>query len=282
LSALILARAGVRAEIAPERGARTQHLVDLTSGRELLWQSSGPEEWPRTDFMSGVAGGWDNIFPNDHPWGDYPDHGHVWSSAFEVDSSSESEATLHASIASPDVEIRQRYSLLPEPRRGLRQETTLAARSDTGPFFWASHPMLAVAPGWKIELPPTEIRTDPEYSGRLPKGAVLAPGEQDEALTVEPHESSFELRFASGIEEATVRSPDGLSATRLRWDRSFLGHLWIVTISNFPPIDLALQLETSSSHTFALGDAIDAGTAVSHDAGAATTFWVELESLDQP
>ncbi len=79
-----------------------------------------------------------------------------------------------------------------------------------------------------------------------------------------------------------MRSPDGLSATRLRWDGSFLGHLWIVTISNFPPIDLALQLETSSSHTFALGDAIDAGTAVSVDAGAATTFWVELESLDQP
>lgn len=282
MSTLTLAGAGARAEIVSDRGARVQHLVDAETGRELLWQSAATEEWPRTDFMSGVAGGWDNIFPNDHPWSDYPDHGFVWSSEFEVLSSTDSEVTLRGSLAAPDVEITQRYALLPGPRRGLRQETTLAARSDTGPFFWASHPMLAVASGWKIELPATELRTDPEYSGRLPKGAVLQPGEQDEALTVEPHESCFELRFASGIDQATVRSPDGRAGTRLGWDRSFLEHLWIVTISNFPPVDLTLQLETSSSHTFALGDAIEAGTAVSLAGGAERSFWVEIESLDQP
>jgi galactose mutarotase-like enzyme len=282
LSTLKLAGAGARAEIAPERGARVQHLVDAETGRELLWQSAAAEEWPRADFMSSVSGGWDNIFPNDHPWNGYPDHGLVWSSGFEVLSSSDSEVTLRASLSAPDVEITQRYVLLPGPRRGLRQTTTLAARSDTGPFFWASHPMLAVAPGWKIELPATEIRTDPEYSGRLPKGTTLQPGKQDEALTVEPHESCFELRFASGIDEATVRSPDGSFATRLGWDSTFLEHVWIVTISNFPPVDLALQLETSSSHTFALGDAIEAGTAVSLAGGSERSFWVEIESLDQP
>jgi galactose mutarotase-like enzyme len=258
-----------------------QHLVDAASGRELFWQGPTAEAWPRDEYMAGVAGGWDNVFPNDHPWGDYPDHGRVWSSPFEVVSSAATEATLRTELASPGVEIVQRYSLLGDGRRGLRQETTLSARSATGPFLWSSHPMLAVEPGWRIELPPTEIRTDPEYSGRLPRGAVLPPEQQEEALAVEPHESSFELRFAQGVREAAVASPDGARRTRLAWDGSFLEHLWIVTISGFPPVDLALQLETSSSHTFDLGGAIESGTAASLEAGEERTFWVEIESLDR-
>jgi len=229
--------------------------------------------------MAGVAGGWDNVFPNDHPWGDYPDHGLVWSRSFDVVDSSEDSATLRTELAALDVEIVQRYSLLAEGRRGVRQETTLRARESTGPFFWSSHPMLAVERGWRIELPETDVRTDAEYSGRLPRGVVLGPDEQEEALAIEPHESSFELRFARGIGEARVTAADGTHGTRLTWDAGFLEHLWVVTISNFPPVDLTVQLETSTSHTFDLGAAIEGGTAVSLEASAERTFWVEVESL---
>jgi hypothetical protein len=281
VTALTLRGAGAQADIRPDRGARAQSLVDLATGRELFWQGAGEEEWPRDDYMSAVAGGWDNVFPNDHPWGDYPDHGLLWARAFDVASSSETEAVLRTELAVPAAEVVQRYSILPDGRRGVRQETTLRARDATGPFLWSSHPMLAVEPGWRIELPPTEVRTDPEYSGRLPKGATLAPGEQGEALAVEPHESMFELRFAAGIGEASVGSADGASRTRLRWDADVLGHLWIVTISGFGPIDLELQLETSTSHTFDLGAAIAAGTASSLERGEERTFWVEIESLDR-
>ncbi len=281
VAAITLEASGSRAEIRPDRGARAQSLVDLTSGRELFWQGSGEEQWPRDDYMSGVVGGWDNVFPNDHPWGDYPDHGLLWSSDFEVVSSSRTEAVLQATLPTPDVEVRQRYSLLAEGRRGLRQETTIRANADTGPFLWSSHPMLAVQPGWKISLPSTELRTDPEYSGRLPKDTTLGPEDQEEALTVEPHESMFELRFASGIGEASVGASDGASQTRLSWDASYLEHLWVVTISGFDPIDLELQLETSTSHTFDLGAAIDAGTATSLSGGEERTFWVEIESRDE-
>jgi galactose mutarotase-like enzyme len=251
------------------------------SGREVLWQASQPEPWPRDDFMAAPAGGWDNIFPNDAPWGDYPDHGLVWSRTFDVTRSSDTEVTLQLALAAPDVEIEFRYTLLGNGRRGLRQETTLKARADTGPFLWASHPMLSVHRGWRIELPPTEIRTHPEYSGRLPKGATLAKGGQHEALLVEPHESSFELRFAEGIGEATVGSPDDHSRTRVTWDASFLGHLWLVTISGFGSIDLELQVEPSSAHIFDLAEAVEGGTATSLSSGEERTFWVEIESLDR-
>jgi hypothetical protein len=269
-----------RAELLPERGARVQHLVDLVSERELFWQGPQPEQWPREDFMEGVAGGWDSIFPNDAPWESYPDHGLLWSRNFEVASSSDSAAVLRLSLDAPAVDVELRVSLLTAPRAGVRQEVTLRARADTGPFFWASHPMLAVESGWQIDLPPTDIRTHPEYSGRLPKGAVLTGDERVPALTVEPSEGMFELRFAQGVSEATVGSADNSHRTQISWDGSFLGHLWLVTISNFGPIGLELQLEPSTSHIFDLAEAIAEGTAASLDAGDERTFWLEIESLD--
>jgi hypothetical protein len=231
--------------------------------------------------MEGVAGGWDNIFPNDHPWGEYADHGEVWTSAFEAGSSSGDRVTLAATLERPAVDVDLDLSLLGGDRRGLRQEVRVRARDDVGPVFWASHPMLSVERGWRIDLPAADLRTDPEYSGRLPKGATLSGSQRDVALEVEPHESMFELRFAEGVGEATVGAPDGSRATRVSWDSSVLRHLWLVTISGFGPIELCLQLEPSSSHTFDLGAAVEAGTAIELSAGDERSFWVEIESLDR-
>jgi hypothetical protein len=237
---------GIRAEIVPEEGARVQHLVDLGSGRELLYQGKSPVPAPRPDFLDGCPGGWDTIFPNDAPSGDYPDHGLVWSTPFEVVSANEREAVLRATLERPPVEIEQRFSILGGGRRGLRVETRMRAQGDTGSFFWCSHPMLNVADGWRIELPAGSSRADAEVPGRFAAGEEL--GERRAIDVLPAGDEAFEVLFVEGASEASVAAADGGPRTRVAWDDGFFRHLWIVGIANAAGIDHVVQREPAASH----------------------------------
>ncbi len=269
---------GIRAEIVPAEGARVQHLVDLESGRELLYQGKSPVPAPRPDFLDGCPGGWDTIFPNDAPSGDYPDHGLVWSTPFEVVSADEREAVLLATLERPPVEIEQRFSVLGGGRRGLRVDTTMRAHGDTGPFFWCSHPMLDVADGWRIELPAGSARADSEVPGRFAAGEEL--GERRTIDVLPSGDEAFEVLFVEGASEASLAGADGGPRTRVAWDDAFFRHLWIVGIANAVGIDHVVQLEPSSSHIYLLDAAVEKGTAVSLVGGSERGWWVEIESQD--
>jgi galactose mutarotase-like enzyme len=268
----------IRAEIVADEGARVQHLVDLESGRELLYQGKHPVPAPRPDFLDGCPGGWDTIFPNDAPSGDYPDHGLVWSTPFEVVAGDEHEAALRATLDSPSVEIEQRFSVLGGGRRGLRVDTRMRANEDTGPFFWCSHPMLNVADGWRVELPSGHARADTEVPGRFAAGEEL--GERRTIDVLPSGQEAFEVLFVEGASEASVAAPDGGPRTRVAWDDEFFRHLWIVGIANAVGIDHVVQLEPSTSHIYLLDAAVEKGTAVSLDGGSERAWWVEIESRD--
>lgn len=270
------------AVVIPEEGGRIQHLRDHASGRELLLQRI-PVAGPRIDFLESCAGGWDELFPNDSAWGDYPDHGHVWTQPFQVDGVSEKALQMTAEIPSPAVRIGRRISLLEAPRRGVRSEVTLSAAAATGPFLWAAHPMLGVAEGWSIELPEqaTNLEVDHELPGRLGRGRRLDRSEWETIRRIPPVSSAVgEVVYVDGVGEATVRSVDGRSATRVSWDTSFYRHLWLVVITGAYGLDDCLLIEPCTTRPYRLEDAIPAGSTRSLEAGQELNWWVEIESLD--
>ena len=274
---LTLSNLATRAEIVAAEGGRVQHLVDLRSSRQLLYQQPPlPGPVPRADFMTGCPGGWDEMFPNDTPWGGHPDHGRVWSTEFELLGRSESSARLRAQLPAPAATIERSYSLLRPPRSGLRIETTLHAEAASGPFLWASHPMLSVRPGWIVELGGDELVADEEAPGRFPAGARVG----SVPPVPSPGEGWSEVLYTSGIEEAGVLSPDRTSHTRLAWSSGFLRYLWIVTVTGAFGLDLCLLFEPCTTMPYRVADAIAAGEAAYLDAGETREWWVELESLD--
>ena len=72
----------------------------------------------------------------------------------------------------------------------------------------------------------------------------------------------------------------GSATTRVCWDTEFFGNLWIVTLSGFESIDLALVLEPCTTRPYRLDEAIAGGYAKTFAPGAQRAFWSEVESLD--
>jgi hypothetical protein len=267
------------AEIRPELGARVQHLVDRTSGRELLYQREASGA-PEAGFLQSSTGGWDEMFPNDEPWNGHPDHGRVWSTPFQVLEQGEESCYLAAEIEEPAVHVERRYRLLRPPRRGLRSELAVTARRHTGPFLWAAHPMLAVARGWRVEgLDEVPLEVDDILSGRLDTG-VLPAAARSLALTMPgAGVGLIEVLYAFGVGSVEVAAPDGRARTRVEWDEGFLPWLWVCTVSGEVGIDLCVVLEPCTSAPYRVPDAIRAGTTAELWAGARAEWWVEIEGL---
>ena len=275
MSALTLSGASTYAEIIPSEGARLQNLIDVACSRELLYQRT-PSPGPRLEFMRSCRGGWDEMFPNDTPWGGHPDHGRIWSLPFQVVESGFHTARLRARLDEPSVTVERTFVLLPAPRRGVRVETELHAEAATGAFLWASHPMLAVQPGWMIDLQGAGLIADDEAPGRFTAGEHTS----EPPPVPEACQGWSEVLYATDVAEAFVTSPDRRSRTRMAWDTSFLRHLWVVTVTGAFDIDLCLLFEPCTSRPYRVEDAIVAGEAASLRAGETRRWWTELESLD--
>jgi len=151
-----------------------------------------------------------------------------------------------------------------------------------GPFLWATHPMLAVAPGWRISVGDAALEADRLDPGRVPPGPVNGAGRETVLCLPEGRQGWQEVVYARASGEASVESPDARSRTRVGWDESFFRHLWVVTLSGFETVDLALVLEPCTTRPYRLDEAIAESRAATLDAGARRTFWSEVESLDAP
>jgi hypothetical protein len=275
-AAVTLSSSHTRAVLDPARGGRVQRVTDVLSGRELLQQLTPSN--PRGGFTDASTGGWDELFPNDAPALGHPDHGRCWNAPFAVVASDDASVTLRTALATPAVDVERRCTLLAPPRRGVRLELELVARAATGPFLWASHPMLAVEPGWLVDVGDRALAVDAQAPGRFADGAPI----DGAARTVAGAGEGFtEVLSTAGGGGASVRSPDGASVTRLAYDPAFFEHLWIVTVSGDQGLDLAMLLEPATSATYELDDAVRRGQALTLEAGARRSWWIELESLDR-
>lgn len=263
----------------PRAGGRIQHLVDRASGRELLYQ----RRTGRRDgsFLDTSTGGWDELFPNDSPIGPYPDHGVMWKTPFTVTAiEPRTEVRATATLCEPDVRVNRRYRLLEPPRRGLRLETELIANEgELGPWLWSSHPMLAVAPGWRIELTGGGLRSDSERPGRFQAGITLSEHDRRVAARVpdagQPLEEVLYLDAASRV---AVTSPTGGQTTQVGWEARSLPYAWVVTVVATAGIDLCVVVEPSTSSGYDLDK--DPNRYQRLTPAAPARFAVEVESLD--
>jgi hypothetical protein len=275
--AVVLENAVMRCEIVPFQGARVRSLFDKQSGRELLFlQERKP--WDPSEYLTSIAGGWDQMFPNDDPWDGFPTHGTVWPAPFSVEQQLGVAVDVACRLPRPEVVVEHRYRLLDAPRRGLRLDTQIRALADVPVFLWATHPMLAVAPGWRIDPGKARIEADRRDPGRATPGVVNEVARGEVLVLPAPAQGWQEVLYVRAPGMASVRSPDGTHETRVLWDTSFFPFLWIVTLSGFLTIDLALVLEPCTSWPYRLDEALANGSAMSLRAGDVRTFWSIVES----
>jgi hypothetical protein len=272
----------VGATIVPERGGRIQQVEDRRTGRRLLDERT-PAEPGSTDYLDAMTGGWDLLFPNDEPWRGHPDHGRVWQAPFDVQRSTSTSCELEARLGRPDAIVSRRSSLLAAPRRGVREEIEIVARTDTGPFLVAPHPILACGEGWTIELADgaRDVSADSSFPGRFdPDQALDAGGWAIASRVPAAAPPLVEVLYVDGVDSGAVASPDGTARTRVSWDAAQLPHLWICFVTGYYGDESLLLLEPCTSRPFRLDEAIAAGGSIRLTAGESWSGWVELESLD--
>jgi hypothetical protein len=276
---VILENGLARAEVVPEQGARVRSLIDLRSGRELLYRRQS-DLWDAGDYVATLAGGWDQMFPNDDPWRGFPVHGAHWTAGFRCDDRAGDAATFTCALPEPAVTIEHRYELLPAPRAGLRLTTRVRADADVEPFLWSTHPMLAVGEGWGIRVGDAELEADSIDPGRVAPGPVPMSARDVVLVVPEGGQGWQEVLYAPATGVASVASPDGCAGTRVAWDSSYFRYLWVVTLSGFASVDLALVLEPCTTRPYRLDEAIASGTAMEMAHGEERVFSSEVESLD--
>lgn len=147
--------------VIPELGSRIVSLKNLRSGREWMWH---PEDGlklfrnrPGDDFSRSTLAGADECLPTIAPCSvrgrQLPDHGEVWSAAWQVD-----DRAWHAGL------LRTRISLAVLPfefertievrANEVRLSYMLKNRSPIAEsFLWALHPLLRVHAGDRLRLP---------------------------------------------------------------------------------------------------------------------------------
>jgi hypothetical protein len=260
----------IGADIIPGEGGRVRSLYDRVAERELLYARTGAQ-WDAGDYVATLAGGWDQMFPNDDPWDGLPTHGTLWSAELDVESASAAEVALRCELARPQATVSHRYSVLPPPRRGLRLETVVEVGEPLPACLWATHPMLAVAPGWHVDAGTTDFDADAADPGRGVPGRVLA--------VPPPSQGWQEVLYAPAHGAASVVSPGRDVGTSVRWDAGFFRWLWVVTLSGFEGVDLAVVLEPCTSRPYRLDEAVSAGTARELLPGRTYRFWSSVEAF---
>ncbi len=169
LPALQLSDASTRLTVIPAWGGKIAEMFDARRKREWLFENPAlPYRLPEygADYVRDFdVGGFDECFPTvgaclhpSAPWQatPLPDHGEVWSIPWSarVDGERLQLEThgvrlpyrLHKSIRLPgDGRVRldyRAYNLTPFPM----------------PFVWSSHPLFAIRPGMRIELPAERVK----------------------------------------------------------------------------------------------------------------------------
>jgi len=167
----------LRIVVLPELGGRIWSIVYKPHDRELLWQNPciPPERAPLGAAFDDVwCGGWEELFPSGAPGiingEQYPDHGEVWSLAWDSEIESYEDGarlTLRCHTPISRVEVAKTLSLHGDDAL-LEVKYSLSNLSAAElPFIFALHPAFAVNAACRLDLPPMTVDLDPTYPGTL-------------------------------------------------------------------------------------------------------------------
>jgi hypothetical protein len=260
----------IRVVVAPELGGKISSLVSRNTGREWLWRNPHLPRRRAAASDSYVAlhdtGGIDECFPTVAPSLGFPDHGELWSQPWEVEELGDSQISLVAQGVRAPYRFRRTLRLVRASAR-IELDYEVANRSPDRElaFVWCLHPLFAIEPGMRVELPGvTPIRVpDPRPADFTPSATKCFVGP-----------------LAQG--EVALRSSDGGEALRMRFDTAqvpFVG-LWQNYAgwsgANTEPY-FNLGLEPSIGDSDSLEAALRRGTGALLPAGARRTWSVGLE-----
>jgi hypothetical protein len=235
---IVLENSSLRVVVDPAMGGKITSLRDQRSGREWLWRNPHLEARPLRYGASYVeeldTGGWDEIFPSVSPClvagHEIPDHGDLVSLPWEVIDASAN--FLEMAVTTRFAKCRFTRSLRLDGE-SLEIRYGLENRGDTTvPWLWCAHPLVAIEPGMRIDLPQGTamrvdggVRVEPGESFRWPHLPGLPPLD-----VISSGDPSFAIKMftaAGSVGEVGIVAPDGRLG--LSWDREavpFLG-LWL-------------------------------------------------------
>lgn len=159
----VLSNRDAEVAVVPELGARIISLKNRRSGREWMWHPAGGltlfQNCPGDDFSNGPLVGMDECLPTIEPctWRgrQLPDHGEVWTAAWNVDAEAWKSGVLKTSVrlsVSP-FDFERAIEL---EENEIRLSYQLANRSPAPEYFlWAMHPLLRLQPDDRLVLPPS-------------------------------------------------------------------------------------------------------------------------------
>ena len=293
----------IRLVCDPELGARIVSLVDRATGREWLTQRAAPAgnvaepDWAGVEAIFGgeQAFGWDECLPTiarcpdpldpNGPW--LRDHGELWGRRAHVEL--EESGRLVASWQADGRWAFRRWIRL--DGRTIAIAYVLESLGPAIPVLWSMHPLLAVEPGGRIDLPATDrvslrhaagiaLQTDADGTTGWPEAITSKGGTVD--LSIVPERSAgIALKLALAEAPAgpvVVRQPDGASID-LEWDRALAPAVGLWLDHGGWPEEHGLSqvaVEPATSPDEDLVAAVAAGRAADVPAGGEIGWWARL------
>lgn len=284
LDAIVLENDALRVTVLPALGAHVSELVDKAGGRDLLWHN--PRIAPRPApygayFDDWWSGGWDEIFPS----GDrgllhgerLPYMGEMWCVPWTAEvASAPGEASVTTVGFGTIAPARMERTLVlrgDEPVLRVRYRiTNLDVRPL--PYTWGIHPVFAVTPDHRIDLPAREMLVG--VSSDRSMGAAgstypwpslpdpTAPGGSRDMRRVRPREDAvFGGHWATDLSAGWLALTDTASrrGLALAFDTTVFRHAWLWQVYGGWRGHHHLALEPWSSHPQQLEDAVAAGQA---------------------
>jgi galactose mutarotase-like enzyme len=171
LQAVVLSNEVLELVVFPETGARIYSIFHKPSGTEFLWHH--PHNPPRLTKTGEVfddifPGGWDELFPScdacEFQGTQIPDHGELWAVPWEwsIEKTDNLADCLYTGVTAKLFPIRfERYVHLDtqQPKFHLRYRLTNLSSNQLN-LIWGIHPLFAISPHHRLELPPGTMKVD--------------------------------------------------------------------------------------------------------------------------
>jgi len=175
-----LANDVIEVAVMPGLGAKVISLVHRLTGREWMWKAPRSPQYVRmptgSPFDQGPLAGADECLPTIAPcqWRglDLPDHGEVWTEAWELDEAELDRGRIVTSLRLPISPLKFKRALSLEGSLVHFDYTLENLSGEPFEYLWAFHPMMSIEPGDRILLPGENRRVSTEAClGDCPLGS---------------------------------------------------------------------------------------------------------------
>jgi len=294
LDALVLENPALRVTVVPSMGGHVAELVDVATGRDLLWRN--PRATPRpapygAHFDDWWSGGWDEIFPS----GDrgrlhgepLPYMGELWCTPWSATSGTAGDgvaAWIDGSVFGTVAAARFERRLTLRGAEPVLRATYRIENLDVRPlpFTWGIHPSFAVGSTHRIDHPATDmlvgVSSSPElgapgdrYSWPTLPDPSSPTGTRDVSLVRGRDAAVFGGHWATDLAEGWLALTDTVTRRGLAiaFDPAVFPHAWLWQVYGGWRGHHHLALEAWTSHPMDLEGAITAGRARSLAPGEA-------------